>query len=273
MPRAPSHSSGGSTPPHPHHLRYLQRSYDIKVDIPEFVWKMQPDNFIDWLTTIEWVFNFKDVPNNCKVKIVAIKLRKHASIWWEHLKRQRQREGRDHIVTWEKMKRELKKKYLLDHFKKNAFLRFHNFKKKELSVEEYISKFDLLMTRCDIVEPKEQMIAYYLGGLCVELSDVVQLQTYWTYNDVCKLSMKVKKQLKERHGSNFRSYNREGVSNWGNGSTSKVVALPETTTVKQPPKNESASSSNHPNIAGTGYRCFKCQGFEDILLLIVQITR
>ena len=76
------------------------------------------------------------------------------------------------------MKRELKKKYLLDHFKKNAFLRFHNFKKKELSVEEYISKFDLLMTRCDIVEPKEQMIAYYLGGLCVELSDVVQLQTY-----------------------------------------------------------------------------------------------
>ena len=178
MPRAPSHSSGGSTPPHPHHLRYLQRSYDIKVDIPEFVWKMQPDNFIDWLTTIEWVFNFKDVPNNCKVKIVAIKLRKHASIWWEHLKRQRQREGRDHIVTWEKMKRELKKKYLPDHFKQNAFLRFHNFKKKELSVEEYISKFDLLMTRCDIVEPKEQMIAYYLGGLCVELSDVVQLQTF-----------------------------------------------------------------------------------------------
>ena len=45
-------------------------------------------------------------------------------------------------------------------------------------MEEYIAKFDLLMTRCDIVEPKEQMIAYYLGGLCVELSDVVHLQTF-----------------------------------------------------------------------------------------------
>ena len=150
---------------------------------------------------------------------------------------------------------------------------FHNFKQKELFVEEYTTEFDHLMIWCDIVEPKEQMIAYYLGGLCVELSDVVQLQTYWTYNDVCKLSMKVEKQLKERHGSNFQSYNWEGVSNWGNGSTSKVVALPKTATVKQPPKNESTSSSNHPNIAGTGYRCFKCQGFEDILLLIVQIAR
>ena len=57
------------------------------------------------------------------------------------------------------------------------------------------------------------MIAHYLGGLCVELSDVVQLQTYWTYNDVCKLAMKVEKQLKERRGSSFRSYNQEGVSN------------------------------------------------------------
>ena len=47
------------------------------------------------------------------------------------------------------------------------------------------------------------MIARYLGGLCVELSDVVQLQSYWTYNDVCKLSRKVEKQLKEICGNNF----------------------------------------------------------------------
>ena len=51
------------------------------------------------------------------------------------------------------------------------------------------------------------MIARYLGGLFVEISDVVQLQTYWTYNDVCKLAMKVEKQLKERHSSSLQSYN------------------------------------------------------------------
>ena len=123
---------------------------------------------------MEWIFDFKDILDNHEVMIVAIKLRKHASIWWEHLKRQRQREGRDRIETWEKIKRELKKKYLPDHFKQDAFLRFHNFKQNELSVEEYTAEFDHLMTWCDIVEPKdEQMIAHYLGGLCVELNDVV----------------------------------------------------------------------------------------------------
>ena len=114
---AHSHSSGGSTPPHPCHLRNLQRGYDMKVDITKFEGKMQPDDFIAWLTNVERIFYFKDVPENSKVKIEAIKLKKHASIQWEHLKWQQQCEGRDHIVTWEKMKRELKRKYLPDHYK------------------------------------------------------------------------------------------------------------------------------------------------------------
>ena len=74
-------------------------------------------------------------------------------------------------------------------------------------MEEHTTDFDHHMTRCDIVEPKEQMITCYLGGLRVEINDVVQLQTYWTYNDVCKLAMKVEKQLKERRSSSLQSYN------------------------------------------------------------------
>lgn len=70
-------------------------------------------------------------------------------------------------------------------------------------MKEYIAEFDHLMIRCDIVEPEEQMITHYLGGLRVELSDVVQLHPYWTYNDVCKLAMKMAKQLKERRDSSF----------------------------------------------------------------------
>ena len=178
----------------------------MKVDIPDFEGKMQPDDFIDWLTTVEQIFDFKDVLENRKVKVVAIKLRKYASIWWEHLKRQREREGRECITTWAKMKRELKRKYLPNHYKQDAFMKFHNFKQRELSVEEYTAEFDHLMIRCDVVEQEEQMIARYLSGLRVKISDVVQLQPYWNYYDVCKLAMKVEKQQKEKRGNSFRSF-------------------------------------------------------------------
>lgn len=61
-----------------HPILVMSETYN---EVMIFEGKMKPDDFIDWLTIVERIFDFKDVPENCKVKIVAIKLRKHASIW------------------------------------------------------------------------------------------------------------------------------------------------------------------------------------------------
>ncbi|GKV41382.1 hypothetical protein SLEP1_g48925 [Rubroshorea leprosula] len=55
----------------------------IKIDISYFEGRLQPDEFIDWLHTVERVFEFKDIPDDKHVKLVAIKLKKHASIWYQ----------------------------------------------------------------------------------------------------------------------------------------------------------------------------------------------
>jgi len=91
-----------------------------------------------------------------------------------HLKRQQERERKSRIVTWVKMRKALKK-YLPYHYRQDAFLKFHNFRQNDLSVEEYIAEFDHSMMRCDIVEPEEQMVARYLGGLHLEINNIVQL--------------------------------------------------------------------------------------------------
>ncbi|GJU72682.1 retrovirus-related pol polyprotein from transposon TNT 1-94 [Tanacetum coccineum] len=70
--------------------RRLARSQDLdmKVNIPVFEGKPHPDEFIDWLHTVERVFDIKILNDEQKVKLVAIKLIKNASIWWEHVKKQ-----------------------------------------------------------------------------------------------------------------------------------------------------------------------------------------
>nr|GEX39167.1 hypothetical protein [Tanacetum cinerariifolium] len=60
------------------------RIMGLKIEIPEFTGKVHPHNFIDWLSTVERVFDVRDIPNKMKVKLVAIKLRQHASLWWDH---------------------------------------------------------------------------------------------------------------------------------------------------------------------------------------------
>jgi len=53
---------------------------DFKGEIPKFEGQLNLDDFLDWLNTVERAFEYKDVPDDKKVKLVALKLRKYASI-------------------------------------------------------------------------------------------------------------------------------------------------------------------------------------------------
>lgn len=76
------------------------------------------------------------------------------------------------------------------------------------------------MIKFDIVKSIEQTIARYLGGLREEISNVVELQPYWTYDEVCKLALKVEKQQKGAHGGMSHSLSKlESSLNQGNTSS------------------------------------------------------
>ncbi|VFQ85188.1 unnamed protein product [Cuscuta campestris] len=77
---------------------------DFKVDLPTFEDKNDPDEFLEWLETVEHVFDFKDLPEDKKVKLVALKLRKYASTWWTNTSTKRRREGKAPVKTWLKMR-------------------------------------------------------------------------------------------------------------------------------------------------------------------------
>ena len=263
--------SDDDTPPHPqgvarknHRDRRGEHEdrvrFNPKVEIPDFEGKNQPEEFVNWFNTVERIFEYGDAPENRKVKLVAIKLKKHASLWWENLIRQREQEGRSKIVTWDKMKRELKRKYLPDNYRQDIFLKIHNFRQKEMTVAEYTAEFDHLMLKGELTEPEKQTIVRYLGGLMYEISNVVQLQPYWIFNDVCKLALKVEKQLKENRGGTNR------FSPNSNGAYSKSSGFKSTTTPKDTPKEQTKKEGKQPINASTssGRRCFKCQGIRHI---------
>ncbi|GKC81093.1 reverse transcriptase domain-containing protein, partial [Tanacetum coccineum] len=50
-------------------------SSDEQVNIPDFAGDtLSPEGFIDWLVTVEEVFEFKEVPENKRVSLIATKL-------------------------------------------------------------------------------------------------------------------------------------------------------------------------------------------------------
>ncbi|GJT61759.1 reverse transcriptase domain-containing protein [Tanacetum coccineum] len=79
------------------------RSLGLKIEIPEFTGNVHLYDFINWLSTVERVFNVRDIPDKLKVKLVAIKLRQHASLWWDHInKRKTKHDGFQNSYNFKK---------------------------------------------------------------------------------------------------------------------------------------------------------------------------
>ena len=185
------------------------------------------------------------------MKIIAVKLKKHASIWWENLKKKRDCEGKSKIKTWEKMRRELTRKFLPSHYYQDNFIQLQNLRQKNLSVEEYTREFEKLMMKCDIHKREEQTIARYLGGLNTDIVHPVQLQQYWSLDDVICLAIRVEKQLPKR--SSYRTF-----SSAENTPYTRKTPTDQPSTSNKPPSK--TITENKPRVT----KCFKCQGFGHI---------
>ena len=121
------------------------------------------------------VFEYKDIPDDKKVKLVALKLRKYASIWWANLVATRVRKGKGKIRTWIKMREKLRSKFLPSHYLQDNYLKLHQLKQGPKSVEEYTREFGQVLLKCDLREDDSQTLVRYLSGLNEQIADVVEL--------------------------------------------------------------------------------------------------
>ena len=140
-------------------------------------------------------------------------------------------------------------------------MKFHNFKQFDLSVDDYTREFEYLMLKCDVVEPKKQTIARYLGGLKKEIAEVIKLQWYWTFNDVRKLALIVEQQRKDlrRYATKSMWSTSYGITGNPGASSSKLAFNKASTTNKPETKNDKPT-----NTSNALKKCFKCQGYGHI---------
>ena len=96
-----------------HHHERNTEDRTIRIDVSEFGGiNHNPEEYLDWEAELERYFEFRDTPAEQKYKLAKIKLSKLAAIWLERLQKQRRRENRERIHTWEKLKKHLRRKYV-----------------------------------------------------------------------------------------------------------------------------------------------------------------
>ncbi|VFQ86930.1 unnamed protein product [Cuscuta campestris] len=176
----------------------------FKVEIPSFSGTLQVDDFIDWLNEVDRIFEYKDIPDRDKVKLVAIKLHGRASAWWEQMRRSREKKGKPKITDWEKMKGKMRAHFLPFGYTQTLFQRLHTLRQGTVSVDDYTEEFYHLIARNDLSESEEQLVARYLAGLRQSLQDVLNVHSLWTVSEAYKRALAVEKQQNRKPVTNNR---------------------------------------------------------------------
>ncbi|VVB08790.1 unnamed protein product [Arabis nemorensis] len=89
----------------------------------------------------------------------------------------------------------MKRRFLSDDYKQDLYLKLTHLQQEKRTL------------RCDVQEPQERTIVRFVHGLNEDIASKVELQPFWTLDDVKKLAIKVEKQNKAGKKPYTRSYN------------------------------------------------------------------
>ncbi|WOH04343.1 hypothetical protein DCAR_0623752 [Daucus carota subsp. sativus] len=220
----------------------------FKVEIPTFDGSLKPEEFVDWLSQVDEILDFKNVPDDRCVSLVAIRLRGRAQAWWQQLKQTRTRSGKAKISNWEKFKKHARSAFLPYNFERELYQRFQNLRQGTRTVDDYSASFYELLARTDLNETPVQLVSRYIGGLRLPLQEVLNMFDPLTVAEAHQRASQAEKQLNRRVPGAFRQTSDLIGSTGSSAHPSRPPSDPQT---PAPPRAPLGRTSG-------GLRCFNC---------------
>ncbi|KAK6126948.1 hypothetical protein DH2020_039313 [Rehmannia glutinosa] len=147
----------------------------FRLDIPEFTDSLDASEFLDWLNSVEELLDFKGVPDQRRVPLVATRFRWRASAWWQQAKLTRIRHSKTPISTWAKFRKHMEREFLPFNYARTLYQRLQNLRQGTKSVDTYTEEFYHLLARVDIQDSVDQLVSRYIGGLRLQFQDTLNL--------------------------------------------------------------------------------------------------
>jgi hypothetical protein len=232
----------------------------IKMKIPSFQGRSDPEAYLEWEKKMEFVFDCHNYSETKKVKLAVIEFSEYAITWWDQLVTNRRRNRERPIDTWEEMKVVMRKRFVPSYYYRELYKKLQGLRQGSRSVEDYYKEMEIAMIRANVEEDREATMARFLLGLNREIHDKVEMQHYVELEDMVHMAIKVEQQLKRGggtrtgHNSSFTSWKSSHAKPLDKSQMPKPEPKSATTSHVPQGKTEASTSRNRD------IKCFRCQG-------------
>ena len=143
----------------------------VKMDIPVYEGNLDVEELLDQIRALDTYFDYEDVEEDKKVKHVVMRLKGHATFWWDELQADRRCKGKQKIKSWDKMIAKMKEKFIPRDYQITLFRRMQNLRQKLMTVKEYTQEFYRLNIRAGHRESDDEKVARYMNGLRYDIQN------------------------------------------------------------------------------------------------------
>jgi hypothetical protein len=248
----------------------------VKVSIPPFSSKENADDYFEWETKVKQIFDLYEYPAEKKAKLAAIEFKGYAITWWNQIRTEYHRVGHDRI-TWEDMKREMRRRFVLAYYSRDLHLKLKRLVQGTRSVDEYLQELEMFLVRIGITEDEESTMARFLVGLNKPIADKVDMTNYTCLTELVHFAKRAERQIamsykynaswrhSQQQGDVTPQFQQQGAAMPKSSSRSANRSIP--TSSKQLDAKGKAVSSNQSTSSTTATQrktskieCFKCGG-------------
>jgi hypothetical protein len=118
-----------------------------KMDIPFYEGNLDAKELLDWIRALDTYFDHEDVEEDKKVKHAVMRLKGHATLWWDELQDYRRYKGKQKIKRWDKMIAKMNVKFIPRDYQITLFRMMQNLRQKLMTIKEYTEEFYRLNIR------------------------------------------------------------------------------------------------------------------------------
>ena len=170
----------------------------MKLKIPPFDGKNDPDAFLEWERKIEHVFDCQNYSEIRKVRLAATEFSGYAINWYDQVLTQRRRTGGRPIETWDELTVLMRKRFVPAHYNRDLHQKLRRLLQGTKYVEDYYQEMEVLMTNTVTDEPLDATMARFLSGLHRDIQDRMELQEYGSVEHMLHKAILIEQQLKRK---------------------------------------------------------------------------